>query len=88
MPCKSTVYSLFAEFPHSCVNLSDEFRDGRPSNAVNNENVVAVSRMIEIDGHVTYYEIRVSIGRGMSQIQSILQKCEKFVFPMGPSQFN
>ncbi|GBP79743.1 hypothetical protein EVAR_67518_1 [Eumeta japonica] len=30
-PCKTTIYNWFAEFKGGCVNLSDEFRDGRPS---------------------------------------------------------
>ncbi|GBP50605.1 hypothetical protein EVAR_29364_1 [Eumeta japonica] len=30
-PCKATIYNWFAEFKRGRVNLSDEFRDGRPS---------------------------------------------------------
>ncbi|GBP21969.1 hypothetical protein EVAR_7186_1 [Eumeta japonica] len=41
---------------------------------VNNKNIDAVHRMIETDRHVTYHEIRESLGMGMSEIQSILQK--------------
>ncbi|GBP05922.1 hypothetical protein EVAR_3204_1 [Eumeta japonica] len=48
----------FAEFKRGCVNLSNEFRDGRPSTAVNNKNIDAVRRMIETDRHVTYREIQ------------------------------
>lgn len=73
-PCKTTVYSWFAEFKRGRINLSDESRDGRPSTAVTNKNIDAVRRMIETDRHVTYHEIRASLEIGMSQIQSILHK--------------
>ncbi|GBP32700.1 Metal transporter CNNM2 [Eumeta japonica] len=41
---------------------------------VNDKNIDDVRRMIKTDRHVTYYKIRVSLGIGMSQIQSILHK--------------
>ncbi|GBP27963.1 CAP-Gly domain-containing linker protein 1 [Eumeta japonica] len=51
----------------------DEFRNGRLSIAVNdNKNMDAVRRMIKTDRHMTYHEIRASLGIRMSQIQSIL----------------
>ncbi|GBP76320.1 hypothetical protein EVAR_59266_1 [Eumeta japonica] len=56
-PYKTTIYNWFAEFKHSLVNLDDEFRDCRPSTAVNNKNIVAMRRMIKTDRHVTYNEI-------------------------------
>ncbi|GBP17693.1 hypothetical protein EVAR_8681_1 [Eumeta japonica] len=49
-----TIYKWFAEFKRDRVNLSDEFRGGRPSTAVNNNNIDAVRRIIEADSHVTY----------------------------------
>ncbi|GBP71912.1 Mariner Mos1 transposase [Eumeta japonica] len=36
--CKTIIYNWFAEFKWDCVNFSDEFRDDRPSTAVNNKN--------------------------------------------------
>ncbi|GBP26714.1 hypothetical protein EVAR_23485_1 [Eumeta japonica] len=69
-PCKTTVYNWFAEFKRGRVNLSDEFRDDRPSTAVNNKNIDAVRRMIETDRHVTIHNIRAFLGIGISQIQS------------------
>ena len=65
-PCKTTIYSWFAEFKRGRVNLSDEFRDGRPSTAVNNKNIDAVRLMIKTDRHVTYHEIWASLGISMS----------------------
>ncbi|GBP29383.1 hypothetical protein EVAR_22755_1 [Eumeta japonica] len=38
-PCKTTIYNLFVEFKSGCVNLSDEFRDGRPTIVVNNKKI-------------------------------------------------
>ncbi|GBP58783.1 hypothetical protein EVAR_25856_1 [Eumeta japonica] len=57
-PCKTTTYTWFA-----CgrVNLSDVFRDGRSSTAVNNKNIDTVRRTIETVRHVTYHEIRASL---------------------------
>ncbi|GBP49994.1 hypothetical protein EVAR_37079_1 [Eumeta japonica] len=50
------------------VNLKDEFRDGRPSTAVNDKNVDDVRRMITTNRHVTDREIGASLGTDMSQI--------------------
>ncbi|GBP51277.1 hypothetical protein EVAR_48370_1 [Eumeta japonica] len=47
-------------------NLSDEFRDGRPSTAVNNKNIDAMRRMIKTNRHVTHHEIRASLGVDIS----------------------
>ncbi|GBP41801.1 hypothetical protein EVAR_26923_1 [Eumeta japonica] len=57
------------QFKRGRVNLRDEFRDGRTSTAVDNKNIDAVRRAIETDRHVTYHEIRASLG--MNQVQSI-----------------
>ncbi|GBP82409.1 hypothetical protein EVAR_99100_1 [Eumeta japonica] len=46
--CKTSTYNWFAEFKRGRVNFRDEFRDGRPSTAVNNKNIDAVRRMIGI----------------------------------------
>ncbi|GBP65178.1 Putative uncharacterized protein FLJ37770 [Eumeta japonica] len=73
-PCKTTIYNWFAEINRGRVNLSDEFRDGRPSTAVNIKTIGAVCHMIETDRHVTGHETRLSLGIGMSRIQSILHK--------------
>ncbi|GBP91725.1 Putative uncharacterized protein FLJ37770 [Eumeta japonica] len=73
-PCKTTIYNWFSEYKRGCVNLGDEFRDGRPSTAVNNKNIDSVRRMIERDRHMTYHAIWASLGIGMSQILSIIHK--------------
>ncbi|GBP36936.1 hypothetical protein EVAR_23239_1 [Eumeta japonica] len=51
----------FAEYKRSRVNLRDEFRDGRPSTAVNNKNIDVAYSKIKIDRHVTYHEIQASL---------------------------
>ncbi|GBP76768.1 hypothetical protein EVAR_57293_1 [Eumeta japonica] len=48
-PCKTTIYDSFVEFKRGRVNLSEEFRDGGPSTAVNTKNIDAVRPMIETD---------------------------------------
>ncbi|GBP09259.1 hypothetical protein EVAR_71152_1 [Eumeta japonica] len=64
-----------AKFKRGRVNLSNICRDGCPSTAENNKNIHdAVRFMIETDKHLTYHEIRTSLGKTMSQIQSILHK--------------
>ncbi|GBP70147.1 Putative uncharacterized protein FLJ37770 [Eumeta japonica] len=45
-PCRTTIYTWFAEFKRGRVSLKDEFRDGRPSTTVNNKNIDATCRMI------------------------------------------
>ncbi|GBP49887.1 hypothetical protein EVAR_29500_1 [Eumeta japonica] len=59
----SLAHSAHAERDNELC-FSDEFRDGRPSIAVNNKNIDAVRRMIETDRHVTYYKFRASLGIG------------------------
>ncbi|GBP96760.1 hypothetical protein EVAR_68207_1 [Eumeta japonica] len=62
-PCKTAICNCFAEYKSGRINLSNEFRDGRPSTAV---NIDGVRRMIETDRHVTYHEIQTSLGIGMN----------------------
>ncbi|GBP78208.1 hypothetical protein EVAR_53993_1 [Eumeta japonica] len=64
----------FAEFKCGRVNLSDGFCDGRPSAAVNNNNIDAVRLMIGKDKHMTFHKIQTYLGICMSQIQSILHE--------------
>ncbi|GBP27167.1 hypothetical protein EVAR_15940_1 [Eumeta japonica] len=67
-PCKTIIYNRFAEFKRGRDNLSDEFRDGHPSPAVNNKTIDAVRRMGETDRHVTYHDVRASLGIGRTNI--------------------
>ncbi|GBP92012.1 hypothetical protein EVAR_41609_1 [Eumeta japonica] len=69
-----TMNCWFAKLKRGRINLSDVFRDSCPSTAGNNKNIDAVRRMIKTDRHVTYHEIRASLGIDMSQTQSILHK--------------
>lgn len=73
-PHLSTVRRWYAEFNRGRVSLDDEFREGRPSTAVTEENVAAVRRLIEENRRITYDEIRGQLGIGMSQIQKILHE--------------
>ncbi|GBP63776.1 hypothetical protein EVAR_40376_1 [Eumeta japonica] len=60
-PYKMTICNWFSEFKHSHLNLSNRFRDDRPSTAVNNKNIDAMRRIFKTDRHVTYHEIRTSL---------------------------
>ncbi|GBP42157.1 Ecdysteroid UDP-glucosyltransferase [Eumeta japonica] len=55
------------------VTMNDEFRNGRPSIAINNKTIDAIRHMIEADRHVTYHEIRASLGIGCAP--PILREC-------------
>ncbi|GBP08033.1 hypothetical protein EVAR_2853_1 [Eumeta japonica] len=46
---KTTIINWLADLKRSRVNLSNEFRDGRLSTAVNNKNIDAVHRIIQIN---------------------------------------
>ncbi|GBP49077.1 hypothetical protein EVAR_81638_1 [Eumeta japonica] len=59
---------------HDVPFIFNEFRDDRPSTAVNNKNFDIVACVIETDRHVTYHEIRASLGMDTSQIHAILHK--------------
>ncbi|GBP83584.1 Putative uncharacterized protein FLJ37770 [Eumeta japonica] len=71
---KTTIYNWFAIFKRGCINLNDEFRDGRPSTAMNNKNIDSVRRIIETNRYLTYDDIRTSLGIGINLIQSIVHK--------------
>lgn len=53
-------------------SLSDEFHEGRPVRVVTEENVAAVSKLIEENNRVTYNFIHAFLEIGISQIQKIL----------------
>ncbi|GBP55879.1 hypothetical protein EVAR_89705_1 [Eumeta japonica] len=71
VPGKATIYNWLAEFKRGRVNLSDKFRDGRPSSAMNNKNIDAVRHMIETDRHVTYHNIQACLGQVTSFVEPI-----------------
>ncbi|GBP07864.1 hypothetical protein EVAR_78039_1 [Eumeta japonica] len=48
---------------NSSTVVCDEFRDGRPSTVMNNEDTDALHRMIKTDRHVTCHEIWSSLGK-------------------------
>ncbi|GBO99650.1 hypothetical protein EVAR_93028_1, partial [Eumeta japonica] len=66
-----------------CVNLSDEFCDGRPSPAVNNKSINAVRRMIVTDGPTWYVvtclftQIKSHLrGQRFSSPEEAIEECE------------
>lgn len=52
-PWLSTVRQWFVEFDRGRVSLHDEFREGRPSTAVNENNVATVKRLIKKNPRIT-----------------------------------
>ncbi|GBP53587.1 hypothetical protein EVAR_79801_1 [Eumeta japonica] len=71
--CKTTICNWFAEFKRCRFNLSDEFRDNRPSTAVNNKNIDAVRRMIETVRHVTTMKFGILRHRHESNTINVTQ---------------
>ncbi|GBP45960.1 hypothetical protein EVAR_41262_1 [Eumeta japonica] len=55
---------------HHIPHTGDEFRDGRPSTAVNNKNIDAVRRMIETDMYVTYHAIQAALAERRFTVSS------------------
>ena len=64
----------FNEFNYGRGSLKDEVREGRPKAAVVSENIDAVRRLIMQDRHVTYREIKASLGISSTSIHSILHE--------------
>ncbi|UYV76103.1 hypothetical protein LAZ67_13002528 [Cordylochernes scorpioides] len=48
------------------------FRSGHPASSVNEENIAAVKKLLETDGHITYHQIEESLDIPASAIHSIL----------------
>jgi len=78
-PSNRTVYNWFAKFQRTCTLLNDKFREGRPS--VVATNVDAARETIERDRHVTYREIRASLGIDAKAIRTILH--DRLSSPVG-----
>ncbi|GBP61046.1 hypothetical protein EVAR_51178_1 [Eumeta japonica] len=62
------------QFKSGRVNISNKFRDGRPSTAVNNKSIDAVRRMIETHRDVTYHKNRASLGTGTGHVATVALK--------------
>lgn len=71
-PSKTTVYHWFSEFNRGRRSLTDEFKEGRQKSVVLPENIDAVRELIMQDRHVTYREIKASLGISMTSIHKIL----------------
>lgn len=71
-PSQTTIYRWYAEFRRGRASLGTVSSTGRPKTAVTPENVAAVQKIILDDRHVTYEQIRETVGIGMTAIQTIL----------------
>ncbi|GBP24379.1 hypothetical protein EVAR_19253_1 [Eumeta japonica] len=61
-PSKATVYHWFIEFNRGWSMLTDEFKEGRPKLVIVPQSINAVRELIIQDHHVTYGEIKASLG--------------------------
>ncbi|GBP47253.1 Putative uncharacterized protein FLJ37770 [Eumeta japonica] len=59
---KTTVYYWFSEFDRGRSMLTDEFKEGRPESVVVPQNIDAVRELTTLDRHVTYRELKASLG--------------------------
>ena len=64
-------YNEFNRVRHS---LTDEFRKDRPKSVVGPENINAVQKLIMQDLHVTYCEIKATLGISSISIYKILHE--------------
>ena len=71
---KTSVYRWYGELKWGCSSLQDEFREGCPKSVVVPETIDAVRQLILQDRHVTYCEIKTSLGSSGTNIHSILHE--------------
>lgn len=71
-PSQTTIYRWYSEFRRGRASLGTVPSTGRPKTAVTPENVAVVRRMIQDDRHITYEQIRATLGIGMTAIQTVL----------------
>ena len=64
----------FNEFNCARRSLKDGDRQGRPKTAVVSENIDAERELIMQDRHVTYREIKASLGISSTSLHSILHE--------------
>ena len=67
-PSYSTVKNWFNLFNCGRRSLKNEFRESPSKTAVVPENIDAVRELIKQDRHVTYLEIKVSLGISFTSI--------------------
>lgn len=73
-PSKASVYNWYNEFKRGRRSLKDEEKPGRPISVVTPENIDAVQKLIEQDRHVTYLEIKATLGISATSIHKILHE--------------
>ena len=71
-------------------SLQNEFREGRSKSIVVPETINAVRQLIVQDRHVTYREIKTTLGISGTSIHSIIQEhltVKKNLFALDATQF-
>ncbi|CAF3411015.1 unnamed protein product [Rotaria socialis] len=69
---RTAVYFWHAEFSRGRDPFEDEPPAGRPRSVVSPGNIEAVRRLVNVDPHITYQEIRDILRIGSAATQSIL----------------
>ena len=67
-----TYLHWYNEFNRGHHSLSDEFRKNCPKSVVGPKNINAEQKLIMKDRHVTYYEIKATLGISYTSIYKIL----------------
>ena len=89
-PSKASVYRWFGEFYRSRSSLQDKFHEDRPKSIVFPDTIDAVRQLILQDRHVTYREIKTTLGISGTSIHSILHEhltVKKNLFALDHTQF-
>ena len=71
-PSRPRVYRWYGEFKRGRSSLQDEFREGCPKSVIVPETIDAVHQLILQYSHVTYHEIKTTLGISGTSIHSIL----------------
>ena len=69
---RTSVYRWYGEFNRGRSSFQDEFREGCPKSVVVPKTIDAVRQLILQDRHVTYREIKTTLGISGTIIHSIL----------------
>ena len=73
-PSSTSIYRWYGEFNRGCGSLQHEFREGCQKSVVVPETINAVRQLILQDRHVTYREIKTTLGISGTRIYSILHE--------------
>ena len=70
----SSIKEWFAHFRQGRLTFEDDPRSGRLPSAVTEENITAISDLLEADPHITTRQLLALIDIGSGSLQSILHE--------------